>query len=474
VPDPISVYCPALAFLVRLAYLCGEFSNRSFMSNFICIRHEDKYKMERRAPLTPRHVEKLVKQKKLDIIVQSSDKRIFTDEEYLKAGAKVTRDLKKCGCVFGVKEMPLEVFEDGKTYVFFSHVIKGQPYNMPMLKRMMDLNCNLIDYERIVDEQGKRLIFFGHYAGLAGMINSFWALGLRLKHSGYISNLLKIKQAHQYHSIKEAKDDISAIGQLLAENGIPENLKPFVIAFTGYGNVSQGAQEICGLLPVKEISPEKLLALSHRKKLPNNIIYKVVFHEEDMYENIRGEAFDLQDYFQNPQNYRSKFEKYISHISMLINCIYWDKKYPRLVTKDYLKKLYSKPDPRLMVIGDISCDVEGAVECTLKPTTIEEPLYVYNPHTREITMGDRGEGVQIMAVDILPAELPRDSSNGFADVLINFVKPIADADFNENFEDLDLPKAIKKGLILHRGELTPDYKYLEEFVSGVTHLPPLE
>jgi alanine dehydrogenase len=435
------------------------------MSKFICIRHEDKYEMERRAPLTPKHVERLVKQKKLDIVVQSSEKRVFTDDEYIKAGAKVSKDLKKCSVVFGVKEMPLHVFEQGVTYVFFAHVLKGQPYNMPMLKRMMELKCNLIDYERIVDEQGKRLIFFGHYAGLAGMINSFWSLGLRLKEEGYISNLLKIKQAHRYHSIREAKDDISNIGQMIAENGIPDQLKPFVIGFTGYGNVSQGAQEICGLLPVKEISPEKLLNLHHRKKLPSNLVYKVVFHEEDMYEHIDGEPFDLHDYFANPQNYKSKFEKYIPLMSMLINCVYWDHRYPRLVTKEYLKKLYSRPSPKLKVIGDISCDVEGAVECTLKPTTIENPLYVYDPASQTIRDGHEGPGLQIMAVDILPAELPRDSSNGFADVLINYVKPIADADFDEPFEDLDLPKPIKKGLILHNGELTPDYKYLEEFIK---------
>jgi alanine dehydrogenase len=435
------------------------------MSNYICIRKEDKYAMEKRAPLTPKHVERLVKLKKMDIIIQSSDKRVFTDEEYLNAGAKISKDLKKCSVVFGVKEMPLHVFEPERTYVFFAHVVKGQPHNMPMLRRMMELKCNLIDYERVVDEQNKRLIFFGHYAGLAGMINSLWALGLRLKRSGHISNILKIRQAHHYHSIKEAKEDISAIGQQVAEMGIPGELKPFVIGFTGYGNVSQGAQEICGLLPVKEISPEKLLNLRHRKKLPHNIIYKVVFHEEDMYEHIHGEVFDLQDYFTNPQNYRSKFEKYIPHISMLINCVYWDKRYPRLVTRDYLEKLYSKGRPRLMVIGDISCDVEGAVECTLKSTTIEDPIYVYDPFSREIRMGSDGEGVQVMAVDILPAELPRDASNGFADVLVNYVKPIADADFDESFEDLDLPKAIKKGLILHRGELTPDYKYLQEFLN---------
>ena len=436
------------------------------MSNFIGIRHEDKYELETRSPLTPKHVERLVKQKKLDIVVQSSDKRVFPDEEYIKAGAKISKDLKKCSVIFGVKEIPNHLFENDKTYVFFSHVIKGQAYNMPMLRRMIELKCNLIDYERVVDEQGKRLIFFGHYAGLAGMINSLWALGLRMKDYGFISNLLKIKQAHKYHSLKEAKDDVSAIGQLIAEKGIPGELRPFVIGFTGNGNVSKGAQEICGLLPLKEISPEKLLSLHLRNKQPDNLIYKVIFNEEDLYENIHGEPFDLHDYYANPQSFRSKFEKYIPDLSVLINCIYWDKRYPRLITKNYLRKAFQKSRPKLTVIGDISCDVEGSVECTLKPTSINDPIFIYNPHTEMIRMGHEGEGLLIMAVDILPSELPRDSSNGFGDVLVNFVKPIADADFNENFEDLDLPKAIKKALILHRGELTPDYKYLEEFINS--------
>ena len=434
------------------------------MSNFIGIRHEDKYKLERRAPLTPRHVARLVKSKKLDIIVQSSEKRVFSDDEFWKAGAKIAQDLKKCSVIFGVKEIPQEFFEPEKTYVFFAHVVKGQPYNMDMLRRMMELKCNLIDYEKVVDEQGKRLIFFGRYAGMAGMINSLWALGLRLKEHGISTRLLSLKQAHRYHSLTEAREDISRIGQLIAENGVPKELKPFVIGVTGYGNVSQGAQEIIGLLPVKEISPAKLLDLQKRRKLPDNIIYKVIFKEEDMFEHINGEPFDLHDYFSNPQDYRSVFEKYIPHLSMLINCIYWDKRYPRLVTRDFLEKFYKGSEPKLKVIGDISCDVEGSVECTLKPTEIDDPIFVYDPFSRNINMGHKGDGILVMAVDILPAELPRDASDGFADVLVNFVKPIADADFSEHFDDLDLPKPIKKALILHNGELTPEYRYIADFL----------
>lgn len=435
------------------------------MSKFIGIRHEDKYVMERRAPLTPGHVERLVKGKQLDIVVQTSAKRVFTDQEYVDAGASIADNLDNCSVILGVKEMPVSFFEASKTYVFFSHVIKGQYYNMPMLKRMMELGCNLIDYEKIVDEQGKRLIFFGRYAGLAGMINSLWSLGLRLKEAGYETPFLKMKQAHKYASLNEARQIISEIGQEIAEKGMAEELRPFTVGFTGYGNVSQGAQEILGLLPVKEISPEKLLELSQRNHLPNNLIYKVIFREEHLSAHNQGQKFELHDYYAHPENYHGIFEQYIPHLSILMNCMYWDTRYPRIITKDYLAEAFRAGKPKLTVIGDVTCDPDGSVEITHHGTEIEDPVFVYNPYTREPVMGHKGEGMLVMAVDILPSELPRDSSSGFADALVNFIKPIADCDFSEPFEDLDIPRAIKKALILHQGELTPDYKYLEQYVK---------
>ena len=435
------------------------------MSIFIGIRHEDRYKMERRAPLTPKHVEKLIKHYKLDVVVETSPKRIFKDEEYIKAGAKISNDLRKCSVIFGVKEIPDAYFEKDKTYVLFSHVIKGQKKNMGMLQKMMELKCNLIDYEKIIDEQNKRLIFFGKYAGFAGMINSLWSLGLRLKEQGIETPFLKIKQARSYHSLEQARNAISEVGQYIAENGFSKELRPFVIGFTGYGNVSSGAQEILGLLPVKEISPEKLLSLKERDKLPNNIVYKVIFKEKHLSSPIDKEKeFELQDYYANPEGYKNQFEKYVPHLTALINCMYWEKRFPKLITKEYLEKLYKKGNPKLTVIGDITCDVNGSIESTVKSTEIEDPIFVYNPFSNEISMGCKGQGIQVMAVDILPSELPRDSSNGFGDVLVNYVKPIAIADYDLPFEELDLPRAIKKALILHKGELTNDFKYLQQYL----------
>lgn len=437
------------------------------MSKYVGIRHEDLYSSELRAPLIPAHVEFLVKKKGMDIVVQKSDKRIFTDKEYQSAGAKISDNLNDCNIILGVKEIPIEKFEAGKTYVNFSHVIKGQSYNMPRLQKMMDLECNLIDYEKITDEQGHRVIFFGHYAGLAGMINSLWALGLRLEHQGYVTPFRKIKQAHKYHSLEEAKMEIEEVGTEIAENGLPDDLLPLTIGFAGYGHTSQGAQEILGLLPVKEISPERLLKLKNTNCAPKNLIYKIVFHQEHMAQHNKGKPFDKNDYYRNPQNYSSIFGKYLPSLTVLMNCIYWKPGFPRLVTKDAVAQLFQQDEiPKLRVIGDITCDPDGSIEITHKGTEIDDPLFVYNPDTGQQTMGYLGKGLLVMAVHILPSELPREASEGFSNALIHYLKPIVDCDFDEPFAELSLPMAIKKALIVHQGVLTPGYQYLNDYLNN--------
>ncbi len=431
----------------------------------IGIRHEDKYAMERRTPITPLHAGKLINTHGLRIVAQSSPKRVYSDQDYKDAGAEVNIALSDCPLIFGVKEIPREVFEPAKTYLFFSHVIKGQPYNMPMLRAMMEKKCNLIDYECIKDDQGKRLIFFGKYAGLAGMINSLWSLGQRLKEYGYNPNpFMAVKQSQHYASLLEAKEAVSRVGREISEKGLPRELCPLTIGFTGYGNVSIGAQEIANLLPTIEISTGELLSLKARKQLPNNVIHKIIFREEDLSAAKDGSAFDLEHYYQHPDSYSSVFEQYIPHLTVLMNCMYWDSRYPRIVTKDYLQKLYQSGVPKLTVIGDVTCDPDGSIECTHKGTEIEDPVFVYNPFTDSPAMGFKGDGILVMAVDILPSELPMDASMSFADALLPFIKPLAEANFSLPLGELRLPPAIKKALILHKGELTPDYKYIEKYL----------
>ena len=337
---------------------------------------------------------------------------------------------------------------------------------MPLLQDILDSGASLIDYEKIEDEQGRRLIFFGRFAGLAGMINSLWSLGQRWQKSGVDTPFLKLQQTHHYNSLEDAKEVVKEIGAFIQENGLPENLSPLTIGITGYGNVSKGAQEILDLLPVAEISPEELLTLKNRKDVSTKVIYKAVFKEKHLSKPLEAsKKFELQEYYDHPELFESQFEKYVPHMTVLMNCMYWDDRYPRIVTKDYLKKLYKLGTPKLTVIGDVTCDPEGSIEALHKGTEIEDPVFVYNPFTQEATMGFDGEGLLIMGVDILPSELPREASRTFSDALISFLPEIVNTDFNVSFNDLQLPSPVKRAMIVFKGKLTPDYEYLNEHLK---------
>ncbi|MCK4890388.1 MAG: hypothetical protein KAS97_10695 [Candidatus Aminicenantes bacterium] len=435
------------------------------MANTIGIRREDKNEWERRVPLTPQAVKELKDKFGIRTIVQPSDLRIFKDEEYIQAGAEINEDLSEADTIFAVKEVPISYFDEGKTYVFFSHTIKGQEYNMKLLKSMIEKKINLIDYERIVDNENRRLIFFGKYAGLAGMVETLHGIGLKLKLQGYDTPLEKIKQAFAYGSVEEAKDHISEIGREIEENGFPSELSPFVFGFAGYGNVSQGAQEIFDLLPFKVVSADILDENYENFSADNYIFYKVILKEEDLVRRKEGE-FNLQEYYNNPELYVSRFTEYAEKLKVLVNCIYWTEKYPRLLTKDYLKEQAAITKyPNLRMIGDISCDIDGSIEITHKVTMPDNPSFTYFGHNDKYKDGVHREGVSVMAVDNLPCEFPRESSEAFSEVLLKFAAEIADADFNTDFNSLILPDPVKKALILHKGGLTEDYKYMESFIS---------
>ncbi len=435
------------------------------MKHKIGIRYEDKYLMERRVALVPAHVRQLVK-KGIELQVVPSGKRVFKDEEYRQAGAVLREEPLDADVILGVKEMPIDYFNAHKTYIFFSHTIKGQSYNMPLLRNMMEHKINLIDYERIVDAQNRRLIFFGRFAGLAGMINSLWSLGQRMNKKGVNTPFLKLKQTHHYDSLEEAKIAVSAVGQEIALHGLSKGMAPVVVGITGYGNVSKGAQEILGLLPVIEISLADLLKLEKQENLPANVVYKVVFEEKHLGRPKEiGKKFDLQEYYQYPERFEGTFEQYLPHLTVLMNCMYWDDRYPRIVTKDYLEILWKNGNLKLEVIGDVTCDPDGSVEITHAGTAIEYPVFVYHPQTRKPVMGFDGEGVLVMAVDILPSELPRESSQAFSDALIKFLPGLLEADFEVPFDRLQIPDPLKKAMILYHGALTSDYKYLEKYLN---------
>jgi alpha-aminoadipic semialdehyde synthase len=432
----------------------------------IGIRMEDKYIAEKRVAIIPEHVKKLIENENINVEFIPSIKRCFSDEEYLAVGAKAVDSLHHADIIVGVKEIPETAFEAHKTYLFFSHTIKGQHYNMKMLKRMMELKCNLIDYERVVNEHNQRLIFFGRFAGLAGAINSLWTLGLRWKEQGFNTPLSLLQQSFRYTDLQEAKNTIKNIGNEIATKGLPAELLPLTIGITGYGNVSKGAQEIIDLLPIKEITPTELLETDPHL-LSRHFVYKVVFKEKDLYKRRDDAAFDLTHFFHHPAFYQAQFAQYAPHLTLLLNCIYWNNNYDRIVTKQFLRKYWKQKHFKLTVIGDISCDPNGSIEATHQGTEIATPIFIYHPDTEIATFGHQGDGIAIMAVDILPSELPRDASVAFSEALFPFLSEIIHTDFEQKWENLTpLSYPIRKALILHQGELTQDYCYLNDFLHA--------
>ncbi|MGE5355862.1 MAG: hypothetical protein ACM3PT_06435 [Deltaproteobacteria bacterium] len=434
------------------------------MNKKVAIRIEDKYIMERRVPIIPKHISLLIEKYGLDFYIESSAKRVYTDNEFRHAGAKVVSNIDEIPVVFGVKEMPPDIFREGFTYIFFSHTVKGQKHNMPELKMMVEKKVNLIDYEKIRDQDGKRTIFFGRYAGLAGMINTLWAFGQRMKSAGIDTPFVRLKQAYKYHSLAEAQSVIIAIKEEIETKGISSELCPLIIGITGYGHVGSGALEILKLLNPVEISPEDLLHFANSQKFSDRSVYICIFKECHLVKPEHGNIFELKDYYNNPHRYTNDFEKYIDKITILINSMYWDQRYPKLITIDYLKTNFSSAH-KLKIIGDITCDPKGSVECTLECTTIEEPVYIYNPADDTKTTGFFGSGLCIMAVDILPSELPRESSEGFSEILVPYLPYIVTCDYTADYESLSLPDCIKKGLILHNGKFTPEFSYMNDFIK---------
>ncbi len=433
----------------------------------IGIRREDKNEWERRALLLPRDLVELQREIGTTFIVQPSPIRVVTDEEYRAAGLAVGEDLSPCDIVLAIKEIPARLLQRGKVYVYFSHVVKGQPYNMPMLRRLLELGCSLVDYEKIADEQNRRLVFFSRHAGYAGMIETLWCLGQRLRWRGLSTPLAEVRHAYGYADLAAAKAHLREIGDKILRHGLPEGLRPLVFGVAGYGNVSQGVQEILNVLPVTEVSPGELPAAAAPSDAAPPLL-KVVFREEDMACPTDPQAtFALQDYYARPERYLGCFDRHLPHLDVLVNTIYWEERYPRLVTREWAQT-HCLPGhrPRLQVIGDISCDIEGSIELTLKTTQPAAPCYVYDPVEDAVQDGVEGHGPVVMAVDNLPCELALESSAHFSATLKGMVPDMAAADWSVDFARLNLPPHLKKAVIVHRGELTPAYGYLRHYIEA--------
>ncbi len=435
------------------------------MLKTIGIRREDKNEWERRVPLVPDDVAKLREKFGIKTIIQPSEIRVFKDDDYRSAGAEINEDIRSAQIVLAVKEIPFHLLEKEKTYLFFSHTIKGQPYNMEMLKRLMELRCNLIDYELIASKENGRLISFSRYAGIAGLIETLHAFGQKMKLKGFTTPFAELKQAYEYDTLEEARVHIEKIGRMISEQGLPKELAPLTVGFLGYGNVSKGAQEIFDLLPVKSILPGQLKQALKETGVDNKNLFKIVFKEQDLVRSSDGAAFNLQNYYDRPQEFESIFSNYLADINILINGVYWTESYPRFVTRQNLKdSVISTGHSGLQVIGDISCDINGSIEITRESTMPDKACYTYHAEKDSFVEGIDQTGTTVMAIDNLPCEFSRDASASFSEQLNGFMDATCSADFNKNFDDLNLPAEIKRAVILHKGHLTGKFEHMKQYI----------
>ena len=414
----------------------------------VFIRKECKNRWERRAPLTPTAVEDLVNQG-LDLFVERSSVRIFPDRAYAKAGAALRDDWADAQVVLGIKEPEVASIKEGQIHLAFSHTIKGQAYNMGLLRTFIDQGATLIDYETMTDERGKRLIAFGRFAGMAGAVDSFYVAGRKLLKKSKSSMLSQIKQTHEYGSIKRLKASLEGL--------VPAPEDDIRVAIVGSGNVGRGCREVCRWLGLREVPAARVTAGT----APGGNWFTILT-TADIVSAADGSPFDWKDYRAHGKNrYQSVFHRYLGSFNILLQTPYWEDKYPRQLTREQLE---THEDLLPMVIGDISCDIGGSLACTLKETSIDEPAFTYRVRGHSPEPGISWAGPTIMAISHLPCELPLDASNHFSDILVKYLPQVARVDLGQPLESCGLSPELQRAVIVYKGRLMPAYARLKTFL----------
>lgn len=392
------------------------------------------------------------------VIVQPAPLRSFSDLEYLEAGAEINEDLSACGTVFGVKEIPVGLLSPERTYVYFSHTIKAQEAGMEALDAVLSRRVRLIDYEPITNDRGQRLVYFGLFAGYAGAIDTFTALGLTLIKRGLGTPFLNMVYSKHYSTLEVAKADIELCGSRIRSQGLPKEMGACVIVVTGNGNSARGAMEMCMCLGPTLVKVGDLPRLA--ESFDPRTVYLCQVTAADFAERLDGTAFDKEDYYARPELYRSTFEERIlPYASCVLNCIYWEPRFPRLITKEGVARCFAGGRGRLAAVGDISCDIGGSIELTVSATTIDHPIFFYHPATGashvEVPAAIRAECVAVCSIDHLPAELPRSASEFFSGQLVPFAADIAKTGLGGK-----LCPEVAKAVIAQEGKLTPGFEYI--------------
>lgn len=398
----------------------------------IGIIREGKNPPDRRVALTPQHCAELLA-RGIDVTVQTSPHRAYTDAEYTAAGVPVVEDMGDRDLLIGVKEVPVDQLIADKAYLFFSHTIKKQAHNRKLLRAVLEKNITLLDHELLTNPKGQRVVAFGNWAGVVGAYN-----GLRALQRTWQPDAEPLKPAHLCH-------DRAEMDAQLPNFSLPANLR---VVLTGAGRVGGGAMETLERAGLVRIDTTTFLSGGG-----NGPAYTVC-DVDDIYVREDGKPFDRAAFYADPSGHHCEFLPFARTADLYIACHFWDSRGPKILDRNALRDA----DLRLSAIADVSCDIDGPIDSTLRASTIEEPFYGYDRSTgKEVATGTAGS-LTIMAVDNLPCELPRDSSSSFgndhlAHVIGNLTGPDPDG-------------MAERATIAKGGKLTARYSYLQDYVDG--------
>ncbi len=398
----------------------------------IGLLREGKIPPDKRVAFTPLQVEEIEQRfPSVKVVCESSEIRCFKDEEYKALDVEVTKDIQDCDILMGIKEVPAPSLIPGKTYLFFSHTLKKQPYNRKLLQAALEKKIRLIDYEALKDKQGNRLVAFGRYAGIVGAYNGLWTYGNRYKK-------FSLRRAFECFDVNDLKLELGKV-----------KLPPIKILLTGAGRVGKGAMETLDSARIRKVNIDDFLY----QKFDEPVYIQL--SSGDYHTRKEGGHFNRQEFHQHPDRYFSHFEDFTKATDILLAGAFWNPKAPVLFTREHMMA----PDFKIRIIADITCDINGSIPSTQRASTIPDPIYDYDPSTNSIHGAFSDESfVSVMAVDNLPCELPRSASEEFGrDLIDRIMKPLLQED-SENI--------VERATITHNGNLTSHFAYLQDYASG--------
>ncbi len=396
----------------------------------IALIRERKQPADERVALSPKQAAKVMQDfPNVEMVAEASPERCYTDADYKAAGVNIQTDISDADILLGVKEVPINYLIPNKTYLFFSHTIKKQPYNRDLLREIISSNIKLIDYECLRWQHGGRVLGFGRFAGIVGAYNGLLTWGKKF-------TLFSLEPAHELKTYEALKKHLSTI-----------KISPIKIAICGNGRVAHGSIELLNNAGIKQITREEYLT-----GIFNEPVF-VHLKSKDFYTRKDGQGWSREHFFEYPEQYKSTFAQYIPATDLMVNAIYWEEKLPIFFTKEDMKA----PDFRIKVVADITCDVEGSIPCTTRATPIEDPVIGWDRYNKKEVLPYMGNTVDIMAVTNLPCELPADASQEFGHSMVEHIMPLLIAGDNEGI--------IKRATITENGKLTEDYTYLQDYIA---------